>query len=252
MHLEPYLFADDAGKWNDKDVVCLCGYLFDGQKLDEFTFRWNRLLRAEGFEKLHMTQFRHQAKKRNWDEARSLSFLLDLAAVARECTLIGFSVGYDAKYYRSLPKDKRQNGVSEPHVACLQRMLRMVRDRLHAEKYQNRITFVIDEEEGSVVALYQDMLKLRNSPNRDLGKYVGAVCFADDTFYVPLQAGDMLANLTYKWFGDVVSGVTPKDQLPEPLKSLLVDPATQRGLDFHSEFWTAEALDAGIAQLFPV
>jgi hypothetical protein len=103
-----------------------------------------------------------------------------------------------------------------------------------------------------VVPLYQDILKLRNSPNRDLGKYVGAVCFADDAFYVPLQAGDMLANLTYKWFGDVVSGATPKEHLPEPLQSLVVDPATQRGLDFHNEFWTAKALDAGIAQLLPV
>jgi hypothetical protein len=114
----------------------------------------------------------------------------------------------------------------------------MVRDRLQAENYQHKITFVMDEEEGSVIPLYKDMLRLRNSPNRDLGKYVGAVCFADDTFYVPLQAADMLANLTYKWFGDVVSGAIPKDQLLDPLKSLLVDPATQRGLDFHNEFWT--------------
>jgi len=131
-------------------------------------------------------------------------------------------------------------------------MLRMVRDRLKAEDYDHKITFVIDEEEGGVVELYKDILKLRHSKSRDLGKYVGAVCFADDAFYVPLQAADMLANLTYKWFGDVVRGAIPKDQLPEPLKSLLVDPATQRGLDFHSEFWTAEALDAGIAQLFPI
>jgi hypothetical protein len=75
-----------------------------------------------------------------------MSFLLDLAVVVRECTLVGFSVGLDAKHYRSLPKSKRQHGISEPHVACLQRMLRMVRDRLRAENYQQKITFVIDRK----------------------------------------------------------------------------------------------------------
>ena len=34
----------------------------------------------------------------------------------------------------------------------------------------------------------------------ELGWLIGAVCFGDDTYSVPLQAADILANLTYKWF----------------------------------------------------
>jgi hypothetical protein len=248
MHLEPYVFADDAGKWEDRDAVCLCAYLSDGERWDEFTIGWHGLLGKHGMVRLHMAEFYHEAKKKGWDDAKSLSVLQDFATLVRQHTLIGFSVGLDAKHYRSLPKEKK-DGIAKPQVACLQRMLRKIRDRLHKEKYERRISFVLDEEEGSVRALYSDILALRKS-RAELGKYIGAVCFADDEFYVPLQASDMLANLTYKWFLDVLSGkVSKTGAIPEPLNSLLVDPATGRGLDIENEFWTADALDQGITEL---
>jgi hypothetical protein len=249
VHLEPYVFADDAGKWQDRDVICLCAYLSDGEKWESFTSEWNTLLRGHGMmPHLHMAEFTHVAKKKGWDDTRALSVLQEFAAVVRKYTIIGFSVGLDAKHYRSLPKEQKA-GITKPHIACLQRLLRKIRDRLHQEQYERRISFVLDEEEGSVKALYSDILALRRS-HADLGKYIGAVCFADDNFYVPLQASDMLANLTYRWFGDIVSGnVSKTDALPEPLKSLLVDPRTGRSLDVENEFWTATDLDQGITDL---
>jgi len=241
MHLEPYMFTDDAGKWEDKNFICLCAYLSDGQRWQEFTAEWNELLRTNGMSRLHMSEFRHEAIKAGWDDDKQRDVLLKLAAVVRKYTLFGFAVGLDAKHYRSLPKEKIA-GIPKPNVACLQRILKMIKNRLRAEGYDGRITFVLDEEEGSAVGLYKGILSLRKS-RRDLGAYIGAVCFADDTFYVPLQACDMFANLTYKWFDDIARGLASKDKPPEILEGLLLEHRIE------NELWTAEELDKGIAEM---
>jgi hypothetical protein len=250
MHLEPYAFFDDAGKWQDRDFICLSGFLSDGERWQNFTDQWSQFLDEKGMTRLHMSEFYAGAQQKGWSDAKCLEVLLRLASIAREHILIGFSVGLDAKHYRSLPKS-RTAGVPKPNVACLQRVLRLIRDRLHKERYESRITFTLDEEEGTTVELYRDILKLRKS-RPDLGRYIGAVCFADDTFLVPLQAADMLANLTYRRFHDRMTSKASTDQLPEPLKSLIVSPETGRALDHEQELWDASALDAGINTLLGV
>jgi hypothetical protein len=246
MHVEPYAFFDDAGKWQDRDFICLCGYLSEGPKWEEFTQSWNAVLSRHGMPHLHMATFYHEAKVNGWSNTKANDVLLELAAIVRKQALIGFAVGLDAKYYRSLPKEKK-NGITKPHVACLQRILRMIRDRLRDENYLGRITFTLDEEEGSAVELYRDIIGLRRS-RPDLGHYIGAVCFADDRYLVPLQAADLFANLNYRWLRDRTLGKASAEELPEPLKSLIVDPAG-RSIDLHDELWNEDALRSGIEQL---
>jgi hypothetical protein len=246
MHVEPYGFFDDAGKWEDRDFICLCGYFSDGLKLEDLTQRWNEFLADKNMTRLHMTEFYSEAKKKEWDDDKCQDVLLGLARIARDHINLGFCVGLDAKHYRSIPKT-RTAGIPRPNVACLQRVLWFIRERLRAENYDGRIEFTLDEEEGSVVAMYKDILALRKS-RPDLGRYIGAVCFADDTFFVPLQAADMLANLTYRWFQDRIAGKASADELPEPLKSLIISPETGRRL-VESELWDASALDEGIDTL---
>jgi hypothetical protein len=123
----------------------------------------------------------------------------------------------------------------------------MIRDSLTEESFEGRITFTLDEEEGSVIALYKDILRLRQW-RPDLRRLIGAVCFADDEFIVQLQAADLLANLTYKWYREKVEGRAKGVEPPELLKGLLVDPCT--GYAFvRNELWDAERLEYGIQQL---
>jgi hypothetical protein len=124
----------------------------------------------------------------------------------------------------------------------------MIRDRLTREGYHGRISVALDEEEGEVVRVYQEILRLRRA-NPDLGRFVGSVAFADDEFILPLQAADMLANLTFRWFKDRLRGNANPQEMPEPLKSLILDPRTGYGMDYEQEFWDAEALDRGLADL---
>jgi hypothetical protein len=249
MHLEPYAFFDDAGKWQDRDFICLSGYLSDGERWQLFTERWTKLMQPTKLGRVHMTNFFHEVKKLGWDDARSKNFLLEAAKIIRDHVLVGFSVGLDAKHYRSLPGGRRNN-MPQPHVACLNRVLRLIRDRLNLEGYPGRISFVLDEEEGSAIGLYQDIFRLRKS-RPELGRYIGAVCFADDEFYVPLQASDMLANLSYGYLRDKSAGKIGDSisDIPEVLRALIIDPDTGDPIQIHQELWGARQLDDGIDEL---
>ena len=49
LDLANYVFADESGKFQDKDFICLCGFLSSGAKWDSFTAhgRSGRRLSAE-------------------------------------------------------------------------------------------------------------------------------------------------------------------------------------------------------------
>lgn len=251
MHLEPYAFFDDAGKWQDRDFICLCGYISDGERWQSFAEQWQGLLRPSGLPSLHMANFFHVAhKKLGWNDVQAKAFLMEAAKIIRDNAVIGFSVGLDAKHYRGIPRDRRA-AMPMPHMACIQRTLRRIRDRLADESYSGRIAFVLDEDEGSAVAIYRDILRVRKS-RPAIGHYIGAVTFADDGFYGPLQAADMLANLSYGYLRDRASGRIGADleDMPDVLKALIYDPATgiQR-VEMVQELWSAEEINRGIDEL---
>jgi uncharacterized protein DUF3800 len=245
--LEPYAFVDDAGKWNDQDAICLCGYLATGKQWEDFVPLWQSRLQKHGLTRLHMAKFYGEAAARGWDDAKANAVLIDIAGVMRDLKLIGIQVGLDAKHYKSLTQ-ARKSAMPKPHIACFQMVLRLISDRLHQDNVTARITLVIDEEEGSVVSLYKDILTLRQT-RQELGKYIGSICFADDEFYTPLQAADMLANHTFKYFRDIISGVGSVDVVPEVLHNIITDASKERLLDIHYEYWTAKALDDGIDEI---
>lgn len=245
MGFQPYAYFDEGGKWQDKDFICLCGYLSTETGWEKFLSGWKQLMdRHQMPTGLHMTNFYSNAAQRAWDDAKTSAVLADYSKVIRENIVIGFAVGMDATHYRALPKQLKA-GVPKPDTACLQRLLRMIRDRLRRENYAGRICVTFDWEEGAVVGAYQEVLRLRLA-NPDLARFIGAVSFADDEFALPLQAADMLANLTYRWFKDRMEGRADPQQMPDPLKSLILDPKTGFGLDYEQELWNGEALDKAL------
>jgi hypothetical protein len=247
MTIQPFAFFDDSGKWHDRDFVCLCGYLSDENNWNRLIAQWLPLLKKHELSSIHMANFYTTAKGKGWDQARIDSVLSEFAAVIRENVMVGFAVGMDAAHYRALPKEFK-HGISTPDIACLQRMLKLIRNKLVSVNYNGKICVTIDEEEGSAIKMYQDILKLRKA-NPDLGQYIGAVSFADDTFIVPLQAADMLANLTYRYLCTESVSPGPEDDMPEPLKSLIISPHTGEGPEYIHELWSAENLDKALGVL---
>ena len=247
LKIQPYGFFDEGGKWQDKDFICLCGYLSTELGWERFIADWRRLTTEHQISSVHMTTFYTQAKDKGWDDNKTESVLQEFCGVVRRNIIVGFAVGIDTRHYWALPKTVK-DGIPKPDTACLQRLLRMIRDRLTREGYNGRISVTLDEEEGEVIKVYQEILRLRRA-NPDLGRFVGAISFADDEFILPLQAADMLANLTFRWFKDRLHGSANPQEMPEPLKSLIIDPRTGYGMDYEQEFWDAEALDRGLAEL---
>ncbi|MBZ5535347.1 MAG: DUF3800 domain-containing protein [Acidobacteriia bacterium] len=239
-----YLFFDESGKWQDRDFICLCAYLSDDPHWEWFLREWSSTFERHHLNSLHMTTFYHTAKKKGWSDEKQNQVLGEFASVIRDSILMGFSVGLDARHYRSLPKSAR-GALGDPAAACLQRILRMIRKRLVSEGYDGRISITMDEEEGAVVNLYNSLVRLRKIDPL-LGKYVGAVCFADDEYILPLQAADMLANLTSRWFSDIKNGKATREEMPKILGSLVTRPGTQYGLDYTSEMWAAEDLNRAL------
>ena len=138
MRFQPYAFFDDSGKWHDRNFVCLCGYLSDETNWNQFIGRWLPLLRKHDLRSIRMSSFYTTAKGRNWSAAKTNEVLTEFATIIRDHVKVGIAVGMDAKHYRGLPKAVK-DGIATPDIACPQRMLRLIRDKLTAEKYQGRV-----------------------------------------------------------------------------------------------------------------
>ena len=97
MHVNPYAFFDDSGKWNDKDFICLCGYISDGDELQAFTIRWIKALKDCGLSHLHMKTFYSEMAKNEHTDKQAEELLNKLAIIARDHMQSGFAVGLAAR-----------------------------------------------------------------------------------------------------------------------------------------------------------
>jgi len=233
----PYAYFDESGKFQEQDFICLCGYLSLGKNWDAYVVRWQELLIKTGLPDTHMTNLFHECNKRGLDATRILEQFID---IIRDTVLIGFAVGLDAKYYRSMPPEAR-HGFRDPAVACLQRLLYLIRERFVSINYRGRIAVTFDEEEASAVKFYETVSRLRRN-DAGLGRLISAVCFADDTAILPLQAADILSNLTSKWFKDRMAGRATEKEVPPLLNRMLMSPEGGFGLEYKNELWDAEEL----------
>lgn len=239
--LAPYAFFDESGKWKDKDFICLCGYLSGERHWGLFTDQWTELRHDHKLAPIHLTTFFYECKKRGWDENKATKVLERFIDIIREHVWCGFAIGFDAKHYRGMaPHAKKALG--DPALACLHRLLRLVRDRYTQINYTGRISISFDEDEEYASRFYKTVLRLRKH-DQVLAKLIGAVSFADDEFIVPLQAADIVANLTSKWFHDQIAGKATPDQEPPLLKRLLTAPDSVHGIEYCTELWDAKALD---------
>lgn len=246
LTIQPFGFFDESGKWQDKDFICLCGYLSTDEKWTEFLERWRRVLDKHCLGAMHLWEFRQRCKAQGWTAAQVDSVLSEFVDVIRDCILIGFAIGLDAKHYRGMPSHA-QRALGDPGVLCLHRLLRLIRDRLRKEQYTNRIAVTFDEDETYAGKWYRTICRLRKA-NADLGHYIGAVSFADDTFILPLQAADVLTGLTGQWFRTrAAKGDAP---MPPMLDRVLRSPDVPgHGVDMEEELWDGPALNKSWKEL---
>jgi hypothetical protein len=178
-------YFDESGKFADSDFVCLCGYLAD-DSWEKFCTDWRIALQRHGLPFLHMSTI-------DWKNEKVVPVLDEFARIIRTYAVYGFSVAVDAKYYRSMPIEKRKIlGAKDPRDFTFHRLLRVIRDRLHEDHLDDWFSMIFDYEEGFSVECLKSMIKLRKDLPfiKALVRHIG---FADDDIFHPLQAADMFA-----------------------------------------------------------
>jgi hypothetical protein len=247
--LAPFAFFDESGKWKNDDFICLCGYLSGEEQWDHFTTEWRQLLDQKGLHSMHLTKYFREVKILGWDNHRITKTLEEFVDIIRRRIWVGFAIGFDAKHYRAMPSHVREV-IGDPGLKCVQRLLVQIRERFHKDDYQGRMAIAFDEDYKYVKKTYTLIQQLRHQ-DVILGKLIGSVAFADDEFVLALQAADILANLTNRWFHDRMVGKASEDAPPEMLKRLLMGPGRHEGVVYCTELWDSEVLDRDWRRLAP-
>ena len=128
--------------------------------------------------------------------------LTEFIDTIRDNILAGFSIGIDGPYFRKkfLTIGKRN---VDPALFAVQRILRGMSDAF--KKWDKgrgvpaRISLMFDEDETYSLSCYRVISRLRRI-NPEVKQLVSAICFGDDETYSPLQAVDILANLTSRYW----------------------------------------------------
>jgi uncharacterized protein DUF3800 len=240
-----YAYLDESGKFHDgRGFINLCALLSDDEGWETFNKRWNSLLRKHGFTHIHMTEFYSECRQRGWLQERGDAVLTEFIDTIRDSVLAGFAIGVDGPYFRkkyeTVGKANR-----DPALFAVERILRgMFGAYWHWVKGRNvpaRISLTFDEDEPYSIACYRVISRLRKI-KPDVKQLVAAITFADDELYSPLQAVDILANLTTRyWRERLEKGASAK--WPELLQRLTTAPESGYGIMWEPELWDADGID---------
>ena len=245
-----YAYLDESGKFHDgSGYICLCGYVADDARLKSFTRRWTHLLRKYNLPRIHTTSFFDDCRVRNFTEKEANKILTEFIDAIRKSRIFGFSVGVDGKYFRhKLKVAGRPN--EDPNLFAIHRILHQITSAA-AEIANDRplIMLTFDEDEEYSVRCYKLISRLRKV-RPEFKSLIASISFAADDYFPPLQAADLLSNLTNKYWRDHLDNVVP----PEPsdmLRRLLTEPKKGIGVAmWHgTELWDKKAIDENLLGL---
>lgn len=187
-------YFDESGKWHDSDCVCMAGYIFDAEHADAFVGQWKPFLQKYNVNVIHMRQLvALKGPYKTWDHAKANAVKQEAVQIIRDNLMLGFSVTVDAKYFRSMPKDRRQKFGGDPQFFCFSRIMRQVVDALSMGKQASG--FIFDDAEEYSVKCYHLYRRIRTE-RPEVKKWISSITFADEEAILPLQAADVLAYLT--------------------------------------------------------
>ena len=243
-----YAYFDESGKFHDgSGFICLCGYLGSEKDWDPFCERWARLLLKHRFDYIHFTQFESQCRNKGWDNIKTQAVLTEFIEVIREASLVGFAVGIDGRYFNHRFEIAGRPNV-DPARFAVHRIVRELREACVQwnAALSPRISINFDEDESYSVKCYQLISRLRKM-KPEVKEMIVSIGFADDRFFTALQAADVLAGLTNRYWRDKLDQESPEP--PEMLR-LLVEPKDGGSFMWEKdELWSKKKIDENWDQL---
>lgn len=234
-----HAFFDESGKFHDNDFVCIAGYIAEDAYWDTFCKEWQSLLKKHGLQAIHMTDLmalQGQFKCLGWSEQKKLLVVKDFIDAIRNNILVGFAVGLDAKYYRSMMKETQKK--FKPHVFCFARVIKLLMNRHSAWGWTEPISSIFDDCRQYSMKCYSALCDIKEK-HAGVSKLIASITFADDEVFYPLQAADMLAYATRheQKLGD---GAWSEASI---FYDLLREKETNYGILYESEYWDGPELD---------
>jgi hypothetical protein len=239
LRLIVQIYFDESGKFHDTDFICLCGFLATDSQWSEFNKAWSALLDRHHFPFIHLTQFYSQCRQKDWDEMQANRVLEEFIDVIRSHVHSGFAVGLDAKHWVSRFRSQKTS-LKDPALFCIHRVLKTLATRFAEENHPGFLSLLFDDDQNYSLTCHKIIARLRRE-KAELRKLIISIAFCEDDYFTPIQAADVFANLTSKYFRDE-SG--PASGPPQgPLARLLTSHVPGYSLDCRQEYWDAEEID---------
>lgn len=205
------VFVDESGHFSNTDSISLAGFVSDDESWNSFCIEWKSLLLKHGLPAIHMKEIMSSKGKSpaaNWEMPRKLSMLSEFIFVIRKYVQAGFGIGMDAVHYRSVVAEiteaaKTMGVRAKPFEAkrfCVARFVRTLMQYYDEVELQQGgmpepINLTFDDDEAYAMQCYSLICKIKARDAAAKSRIV-SVGFADDNWFYPLQAADILAYAT--------------------------------------------------------
>lgn len=233
------VYLDQSGKAGD-DFICLCGYVASDEGWVCLTHEWQRALDECKIHYVHMAEMWHRhGECEGWKEPERDVAVRRFSEIFRRHAEAGFAIGFDAKYFREMANDARQRTrIDDAATFCFKEILGKIFSILTEWGYTHPVSVVLDDDEKYSIDFYK-LWRTERRSKKEMGTRIVSITSADDRFFAPLQAADMLAWLTNRYLCDRAAGKEPSDHFFEILES------PEPGFSFHykHQLFDRETLD---------
>jgi hypothetical protein len=247
-----YGYLDETGDVRKDDRLFMCGYAGWGTSqedgpLDEFDKRWRSAKGTVG--PIHATELLSQSGDfYGWDTDSADELVARLVDAIRTTIPIGLAVGFDNKHYRALTQGQ-QKEIGRPLLICMSRVIDLAVNfigEMRARGDQiDGINLTFDDSEKDAVEMLSTWIQLKRA-RKELVDYIASVGFADDKRFFPLQAADLLANLTNRyWQAELIKKSPSSDRTERHLRNLLT-PEPFLPFAYRVGFVTAAEMDEAV------
>lgn len=190
-------FFDESGKFQDHEVVALCGFGASELQLRDFDKQWKSQLRRCGMDSLHWVKARRNGKPLGKNVGpqtlkQRINDLKPFADCVNDYLGIGISLAFEVTGYTSFAQDSKDllGGVDNPFYV---QFLRAVLFLSEFAAKDEGISMVCDEDEDTSWNCYRLYRRVKELDPR--ARKLCAIAFANDEFFPALQAADMLSFL---------------------------------------------------------
>jgi hypothetical protein len=241
------LFLDESGHFASTDYMCMAGFMATDEGWNSLCDGWLPLLKKYGIPAIHMRDImspRGKSPAASWDISRKVEMLRDFILLIRKHTDVGFGCAINASHYRRVVAEiiavADQSGLkSKPFKAqtfCLARIVRLVMrylDENKASELERKTALTFDDDEQYSRMCYGLLCELKKRVPL-IKETIVSIGFADDNWYYPLQAADLLS---YASCNELKKGDNAwKDS--NVFTDLLKDEDPLYGKQYFSELWS--------------